>query len=694
MPADLIFEVGTEEMPASYVPPAVEELKRALRTSLAEARLSFGSIRTFATPRRLAAIVAGIADVQEERTRTVTGPPAKVAFAEDGTPTKAAMGFARSQGVEVSDLEVVDGYVRVTVLDEGRPAAEVLPPCLAAVLASLTFPKTMRWGPDVRFARPIRWIVALLGDAVLDLTYAGVDAGRCTYGHRFWSPGPHEIPSVEGYEELLERNYVVPDQAKREDAIVAGIRRAARECGGKVVEDEELLDEVTFLVEYPTAFAGRFDERFLKLPRDVVVAAMKGHQRYFAVEDEEGTLLPFFLCVANTPPDYVDLIRKGNERVLESRLADAEFYWTEDTRTPLAEKVEELKNVVWLEGLGSLYDKTERIEKLCRAIAQWISYEDVGSVVRAARLSKADLVTEMVKDGKEFTELEGTMGREYAAASGEPPAVATAIYEHYLPRFAGDALPATVPGIILSVADRVDSIVGCFSAGLVPTGSQDPYALRRRAIGLVRILDEKKLPLSLRRLVEEAAVPYGADGGSTEELVARVLDFLRQRARVLYIDAGYAYDLVDAVLEASLDDIAGVRPRLAALSHFRENEDFEGLVIGARRVMNILKGTTDYSYDPAALVEPASRALEEARARAAETVDVALGSGDLDRAVRALLDLRRPIDAFFDAVLVMVEDDGLRRARLGLLAEVRKLFLRVADFAKVVLEGEVEGETE
>jgi glycyl-tRNA synthetase beta chain len=686
MARDLLLEIGLEELPAAYIPPALDELDRALARALSEARLEYASIRTLATPRRLAAIVAGLADRQEERKRAVTGPPARIAFDADGAPTKAATGFARSQGVDVSDLEVVGDYVQVEVTDDARPAADVLPDCLVRVVGSIGFPKTMRWGPAERFARPIRWLVALLGGDVLDLEYAGVRSSRETCGHRFWSAGAIEVPRAEDYERLLADGLVIVDHAARRESIARGLEEVARaECGGRYVADDELLGEVTHLVEYPTVFAGRFDERFLQLPRDVVVAAMKGHQRYFAVESKDGGLLPYFLCVSNTPPDHVDVIREGNERVLESRLDDALFYWAEDTRIPLDGKVDSLRNVVWLEGLGSLHDKTERIVRLSEWIAARLGETDRSATARAARLAKVDLVTEMVKDGKEFTELQGTMGREYALASGEPQSVAVAIYEHYLPRFAGDDLPATRIGTILSIADKIDSIVGCFSAGLVPSGSQDPYALRRQAIGIVRMIDEGGLGLSLADLVSEAARGHGVDDGG---LSASVLEFVRQRARVFYIEAGYAYDLVDAVLESSLDRLAGVRPRLTALSHFRENEDFAGLVIGARRVMNIVKGQPAHPYDVASLIEPSSRALEDARARAAGLVEKAIESGDFDRAIMELLRLRRPIDDFFDDVMVMVDDEGLRNMRLGLLAEVRRLFLRIADFARVVLEGE------
>jgi glycyl-tRNA synthetase beta chain len=688
MPQDLLFEIGTEEIPASYVLPALAQLEQAVASQVAAARLTFDSVTSFATPRRLAVIVSDVADRQTRETRTVTGPPARIAFDENGAPTKAATGFARSQGVEVSRLAVVNDYVQVEVTDEGRAAEDVLPGCLTSAADQLTFPKTMKWGPERRFARPIRWIVALLGAAALDFEYAGVRSGRTTMGQRFWSPGPHNVSEPGAYESLLADNYVVADNQKRRELIAREAERVAAECGGRLVHDESLLDEVTFLVEYPTVYAGSFDERFLTLPRDVIVAAMKGHQRYFAVEDAGGALLPFFLCVVNGPADHHDIIREGNERVLESRLDDASFYWQEDTRKPLSEKVEDLRNVVWLEGAGSLFDKTQRLERLAAFVAAEVAPDEVEIASRAARLAKADLVTEMVRDGKEFTELQGIMGREYAIASNEPQSVAVAIFEHYLPRFAGDGLPSTDAGTILSIADKFDSIVGCFSVGLVPTGSQDPYALRRQAIGVVRMIDEGELPVSLSEMVREAGRGFGIEGSELDKLSKSVLEFIRQRARTLFIESGRDYDLVDAVLESSFDRLVGVRPRLAALTHFRGAGDFEGLVIGARRVVNILKGESPPGFSASALVEPSSVALNEARMRASERVDSLIDDGDLDAAVSELLRLRTPIDRFFDDVMVMTDDVGLRNARLGLLAEVRDLFLRVADFSKVVLDGE------
>ena len=688
MPRDLLFEIGVEEIPASYILPALNQLAESLEREFEAARLSFESTSTLATPRRLTVVVRGVADAQTSETKTVTGPPARIAFGEDGAPTKAATGFAKSQGVEVASLEVVGDYVQVEVTDSGGPAADVLPRLLAAAADTLTFPKTMKWGPDRRFARPIRWLVALLGEEVIDLTYADVSAGKATCGLRVWSPGPHDVEGADAYETLLRDNYVIADHKKRRDMIASETARAAKACGGKLVQDPGLLDEVTFLTEYPTVYAGCFNERFLKLPRDVVVAAMKGHQRYFAVESDNGLLLPHFLCVVNAPQDHHDVIRQGNERVLESRLDDAEFYWSEDTKSSLESKVENLKNVVWLEGVGSLYEKTERIGELAAYVAGVIAPDALDTAVRASRLAKADLVTEMVRDGKEFTELQGIMGREYALESSEPPDVAAAIYEHYLPRFAGDALPEGAAGTILSIADKIDSIVGCFSVGLIPTGSQDPYALRRQAIGLVRIIDEGALPLSFESLVREAARGYGVEDDALDSLVTDVLAFLRLRARTLFMDAGHAYDLVDAVFESSFDELVGVRPRLAALTHFRAEEDFAGLVIGARRAMNILKGQAPGAFDPAALVEPSSKTLNSEGDEVSSAVEAAIAAGDFDTAVRELLRLRKPIDTFFDDVMVMVDDRKLKEARLGLLERIKSLFMRVADFSKVVLEGE------
>ncbi len=692
MARNLLFEIGVEEIPASYISPAIEQLAVAVEQELRDGRLSFGKVRTFATPRRLAIIVSQVADEQEDVERDVVGPPARVAFAEDGTPTRAAIGFAEAQGVNVADLEVRDtgkgDYVHVHVVDRGRSSGDVLPELLLAAVDSISFPKTMRWGTAVRFARPVRWLVAMLDGITLDVEYAGVHALPETWGHRHWSPGPHPLAGAEDYVSVLERNYVIADAGVRRSLIIAAAEKAAEECGGSLVRNDALLDEVTYLVEYPSLFAGRFDERFLDLPREVIVVAMKSHQRYFAVEARDGSLRPFFLCVANVPPERLEGIRAGNERVLVSRLDDAAFYWEEDTRDSLESKVEALKSVTWLEGLGSLYEKTKRLERLAQRIGERLDSEETGMAVRAAHLAKADLVTEMVKDGKEFTELQGVMGREYALASDEPVGVATAIYEHYLPRFAGDLLPSTEAGTILSMTDRLDSIVGCFSAGLIPSGSQDPYALRRQAIGVVRIILEGGLDLSLGDLVRAAEEGFDVAAGDSEPVYDAVIAFIRQRARAVFIEEGFAYDLVDAVLETRAEDLVGARKRIVALSHFREADDFKGLVIGSRRVVNILKGKSTGKVESSALVEAASQALEEAREKVEAGVASAVSIDDLDGAVRELLNLRRPIDDFFDSVMVMTEDDRLRAARLALLGGVRDLFTGIADFSKVVLEGE------
>ncbi len=692
MAKDLLFEIGVEEIPASYIPPAIDQLAAAVERELHAGRLSFAGLRTFATPRRLAVIVSQVDDRQEDVERDVVGPPARAAFAEDGTPTKAAIGFARSKGVDVADLEVRDtgsgDYVHVHIVDHGRPSDEVLPELMRAALDSVSFPKTMQWGTGDRFARPVRWLVAMLGGVSLDMEYAGVRALPETWGHRHWSPGPHPLTGAGDYLTVLEKNYVVADAEKRRSSIITAAKKGAEECGGSLVKDDALLDEVTFLVEYPSVFAGRFDERFLVLPREVIIVAMRSHQRYFAVEAGDGSLKPFFLCVANAPQGSLDGIRAGNERVLVSRLDDAAFYWEEDTRESFAGKVDALRSVVWLEGLGSLFEKTERLERLAQAVGKLLASAETDTAVRAAHLAKADLVTEMVRDGKEFTELQGVMGREYALASDEPAGVATAIYEHYLPRFAGDLLPSTEAGTILSIADRLDSIIGCFSAGFIPSGSQDPYALRRQAIGLVRMILEGDLDLSLGDLVRAAERGFDVARDSAEPVYDAVISFIRQRARSVFIEEGFAYDLVDAVLETCAEDLVGARKRIVALSHFREADDFGGLVIGSRRVVNILKGKSPGALEPLALVEAASRSLEEARAGAEAGVKSAVLADDLDGAVRELLSLRRPIDDFFDSVMVMTEDDALRAARLALLGGVRNLFTGIADFSKVVLEGE------
>jgi len=689
---DLILEVGTEEIPASYIPPALAQLGRETSEVLAKGRLSYRNLWTGGTPRRLVLRLEGVAERQEDVSVEVVGPPKAKAFDAEGRPTQAGLGFAKSQGVSVDALQIKrlpkGEYVAVVAEHRGRPAGEILSGVLPERVMNLEFPRSMRWRAEpFRFARPIRWVLAILGDEVLPLELAGLRADRVTYGHRFLSAGPMRIENPRSYAGVLEEAFVVVDPDVRRGRIVDEINRLAREKGGRVHSDEELLAEVVHLVEYPTAVCGGFDPSFLDLPADVVITAMKEHQKYFAVEGKDGRLLPYFIAVGNSGADVADGVRLGNERVLEARLDDARFYWQEDLKTSLEQKVESLSKVVWQEKLGTLLEKTERLVALTEFLAADQPPEVRRVALRAARLSKADLVTEMIRDGKEFTKLQGVMGSEYARVSGEPEEVCAAIAEHYLPRFAEDRVPETLPGALVAIADKVDTIVGCFGAGLIPSGSQDPYGLRRQGLGVIRTVVEREFRLDLGDLVRRALTLYGEAFGA-EGIEDRVLEFFRTRMGTYLGDQGYRHDEIDAVLSLYCRDPIDVISRVAALRDSRGDQEFERLIEGFKRVRNIVKGTGDLpDLQKGLLAEDAEKKLHASILTTERGINPLLGEGEYAKALKLLVMLRARIDDLFDRVMVMVEDKSLRNNRLALLREVERLFLRVADFSKIVVEG-------
>ena len=584
------------------------------------------------------------------------------------------------------------------VLERGEAAQTLLAASMPALIGGLRFPKSMRWeSSGVVFTRPVRWLLALLGDAPLTFRFADVVSGAQTHGHRFLGRGPHRVPSPQSYREILRAAHVVVDHAERRASIASALHAAAESIGGRLVEDDDLLDEVTFLVETPGVIAGAFDRRHLVLPREVIATAMKAHQRYFTVEDTSGRLLPSFLSVVNMPTGAAGdrerdaTVRAGDERVLAARLEDAEFYWREDQKTPLRDKVPLLDRVVWQEALGTVGEKARRIQTLGEGLARGASAPVQEAVRRGALLAKADLVTDMIQDGKEFTKLQGFMGREYARASGEPEEIAQAIFEHYLPRFGGDRLPATPAGAILSVADKIDTITGCFGVGFAPTGSQDPYALRRLARGVLRIFRESDVAAEwqLPALVARSVALYGEKLRTPpDKLVADVMGFFNDRLENLLTEAGVSYDAVLAAL-AVTDSPRDVEPRARAIDAFRASPDFERLAVGFKRVSNILKGVERVErLDAGRLAEDAERQLHAAVEKAAREIAAPLAAHDYDGVMRLLLGLRPAIDTFFDKVLVMADDAAVRANRLALLAEVRALFLRFADLSRIVIEGE------
>lgn len=687
MREDLLLEIGTEEIPARFMPGILAQLAAAAEAKFNALRIGYTKIRTLGTPRRMTLCVEGLEARQADVEKESKGPSLAIAFDADGNPTKAAMGFARGQKVDVKDLVKRDGYVYAVAHEAGKETAALLPEVLPELIAGLSFPKNMRWADlDLKFVRPIRWLVALLGDAVVPFTFAGVTAGRVSRGHRFLSGGEIEIGCAADYEKTLADAFVLVDPAERERRIRAQIEALAKERGGVAEISEDLLEEVVYLVEYPTALCGRFEEKYLALPPEAVITPMREHQRYFPVLSPEGRLLPLFITVRNGGEAHLDVVRHGNERVLRARLADAQFFYEEDCRLALANRLEKLKTVVFQEGLGTIYDKAQRLAKLAACIARQAGAEEAAlpAVERAALLAKCDLVTGMVC---EFTELQGVMGREYARKSGESETVAQAIYEHYLPRFAGDALPESEAGRWVGVADKLDNIVATFSRGLVPTGSQDPYALRRQALGIVHILIEAKRSLSLRSLAEAALDLLGIEEAARREKICAQLDeFFRLRLKnVLTDEEGVRYDIVDAVLAAGSDDIYAAFLKAKALAAQIGGSEMQALTQALVRVGNLAKkAEADAGVNEALLGDAAEKELYKAYVSAAAAVESLVDGLDYAGALEAMQDLTQPIDAFFSAVMVMDEDLKVRRNRLALLAAIVRMSRAVADFGKLV----------
>jgi glycyl-tRNA synthetase beta chain len=689
---DFLLEIGTEEIPARFLGPALAELKEMAGNALCEQRLGYENVATFGTPRRLVLYVGGMAAVQDSFIQEVKGPAARVAFKPDGSPTRAASGFAAGQGVAVADLVRrpvghVD-YVFAVKREAGRPAREVLAELAPALIGSLHFPRPMRWGcQEVRFARPVRWLLALLGEEVVDFTFAGLEAGRVTFGHRFLCREPLVIVDPRDYFDKMRAGYVIVDGRERQQTIWCQVQELAGEAGGRVEPDEELLEEISNLVEYPTAFTGNFDSRYLELPPAVLVTPMRGHQRYFPVYGPDGRLLPRFIGVANSAPGSLAAVRTGNERVLRARLADADFFYREDLKTPLAGKVPGLKKVVFQETLGTVFDKMTRVSALSGylAVLTGVNEQDRQKILRAAYLAKADLVTAMVY---EFPELQGVMGREYALCSGEDRLVAEAIFEHYLPRFAGDKLPATFPGRILGIADKMDSIAGCFALGIQPTGSQDPYALRRQAAGVSQIILDGSISLSLTALVERAYNEYESQVKlklGLAQVKTNLSEFFQQRLKNIFIDQGFSYDTVDAVLSAGYDDFYDAYLRVQSLHDIRPEPDFADLLTAFTRAHNLSRNADSLEVTPGLFADPAENTLFECLSALEEEARIYLTGRDYRAFFAAVAVLKEPLERFFNSVMVMVEDERLRKNRLAILKRLAVLVKRVADLSKIVV---------
>ena len=680
MKRDLLFEIGTEEIPAHVMPHLLEDLAQLAETMLKEHRLSYEKVRTLGTPRRAALIVTGLAERQEDVNTETRGPSVAIAFDADGNPTKAGAGFARGQGVDPSALIQRDGYVYASVHESGAATAELLTSLLPDLVRAIPLPNSMRWGDlDFRFIRPIRWFVALYGTEIVPFTLAGVTSGNHSRGHRTLAPADFVITSAADYEAACEKAYIIVDPERRRAMICEQITETAKACGGTAEITPDLLEEVLYLVEYPTALSGSFEEKYLALPAEAVITPMRDHQRYFPVKAADGSLLPAFITVRNGGKAHLDVVAHGNERVLRARLADAQFFFDEDRRKSLAEHREKLKTVVFQRGLGSMYEKTERLMALTTAIVEEMAAGDADGTAladarRAAELSKADLMTGMVT---EFTELQGIMGREYALLDGESPAVARAIDEQYMPRFAGDELPQTPLGVALSVADKIDNIVGTFSQGRIPTGSQDPFGLRRQALGLVLMLIEQESTMLLSDLVDEACDLYDLEE-FRDKMQVYVADFIRLRLKNVLSERGVRYDVQEAVL-GDVDLVADVPVRAAYVERLLASEGGEALVQSFVRVGNIARSVTGGTVDPALFKAEEEGALLSAYQAAA----AARAEGE--DTLPAEQALGRAIDTFFDAVMVMDKDARVKENRLSLLKMIDDDLLETADYSKIVL---------
>ena len=686
MSAELFLELGTEEIPAGFIPRALNDMQRLLCRELETARIAFGEIRTFATPRRLTISIQNVARQQLRQELEITGPPARIAYDAEGKPTKAAEGFARTNGVSIDELKTIETakgeYLYISKVIEGGKTAEQLPEILPRVIGKISFKKSMRWRDlDIRFARPMHWIVATYGGEVVPFVFGDLQSGNLSRGHRFMAPDEFTVSGVEDYLVQAEKQHVIPQIEKRRQLIEEQLGVLAKQLGGKINPDEELLEEVGFLVETPQALAGSIEARFLQLPPELLITSMREHQRYFTLIDEQGKLLPHFITIANTHAKDPQVVVAGNERVLRARLADAMFFWQEDQKSKLEARLESLKKVVYQAKLGTSYEKIERFTELASGLAQQLAPAAVELTRRAATLAKCDLETGMVY---EFPELQGVMGREYALLEGEDPRIATAIYEHYLPIQAGGELPSDDIGAFVSLADKIDTICGCFSVGLIPTGTADPYALRRCAIGILAIILDRDYAVSIPDLVEKSVTLLEPKRQRpAAEIIADVIEFIRLRLVNMLTGQDYPQDVVDAVLSAAFGEPVDAVERVKALAELKGQEDFEPLAVAFKRVGNIIKGGLDQDVDPALFEDDCEKELfaqlQQVQAKVAELV----AQRNYPVALETIAGLRAPVDQFFDGVMVMAEDQAVKNNRLALLTSIAGLFKGVADFSRI-----------
>lgn len=688
MAKDLLLEIGVEEIPSAYMTEALANLKENAVLKLSQARLNYQSINCFGTARRLALIVNGLDEGQSDAVIENRGPKKSVAFDAEGNASKAGLGFARGQGVEFKELEIREHagleYMYAVKKEKGAPTEEVLPEILKEIIQSLSFPRSMRWGTyQFRFARPIRWLTVVYEDQLVELKIENVVSGMYTMGHRFLSSDRLEIKNLADYREKLQENYVVLNQLERKDMISRQIKAVAATGGGEAMENDALLNEVTYLVEYPTAFHGHFDPDYLEVPPEVLTTSMIEHQRYFPIFNKEGKLLPGFIGISNGTADNIDTVRAGNERVLKARLEDALFFWREDLKKDWDQIAGQLDAVLFHERLGTVGEKVIRLQKNAVSIAGQIGGIDIAAVERAAFLCKTDLLSSMVY---EFPELQGIMGRYYALEAGETPAVSDAIYEHYLPRFAGDELPTSLVGIALSLAEKIDHLTGFFALDIKPSGSQDPYALRRQAMGIATIMLDKQPDIDLEKTIGDA---YDNLTGvelvhSRDEVIGEVLDFIRQRLRGILTERGYSYDVIDAVFALQGIDIADIEMRVKAVTEFKNLPGAEDFMVVYNRAHNLSKSWESDEINKDLLQEDTEIELLQAVEKVSPLVKDSIKQFDYTEALMQIIELRPHVDAFFDQVMVMSPDPEIKALRLGLLKKIADLCKLIADFSKIV----------
>ena len=680
MAKDLLFEIGAEEIPAGFMPNILGQLKTLAETKLNDAHLPFESIATYGTPRRLALIVKGLADTSAEISERHKGPSASIAYDADGNATKAAIGFARGKGLDVADLVVEDGYIYAETKTAGVLAKDIVTDMLPQLITGLNFPKSMHWGNlDAKFVRPVRWLVALLDEEVIPVEFATVKSGNVTRGHRFLGADEITIKNAASYVDTLKENFVMVDQDARRELISKQLHDIAASKNAAIVWDDDLLEEINYLVEWPTALCGGFEESYLALPDAAIITPMKDHQRYFPLVDQEGKLLPMFLTVRNGSDHSIEVVQAGNERVLRARLDDAKFFFNEDRKKPLIDRQDGLTKIVFQEGLGNLADKTERLLKLGRVFGEECGLHEDAAVVleRATELAKTDLTTGMVT---EFTELQGVMGKEYALLDGESPEVAEAIFEQYLPRFAGDVLPQTEAGKVLSIIDKVDNIVATFSRGLIPTGSQDPYALRRQTIGILNILLGSEWNISLRPIFKASMELLNVPAEKQDELLGQVEEFFTLRLKNIFLDREVPHHVIDLLLSNNELSVADAEGLVNALLANRIDENVE-LVQAYTRMYNLVKDVEYTGVNSDLLKEDAEKALFEAASKASEASLATWEANDYTAVVAVPATLVPAINKFFEDVMVMDKDEAIKSNRLQLVRLAYSVMAIIGDIS-------------